>query len=333
VPNIAYRDGKRHVRTAIEIEDNALVETPIQYQRFKGRGLNEFVSLRTAKSCPFSCEFCAFPTRAGRYNYMAVDAVERELDRLREACGEATVSFLDDTFNVPKKRFRELLRMMIKKRYGFRWNSFYRSDHGDAETIELMKESGCQGVFLGTESGSNTILQAMNKSARREHYLDAIPRLREAGIITYASMIIGFPGETEETVAETVSLLETAAPDFFRAQLWYADPTTPVMEKKDRHGIEGSGFGWRHATMDATTAADIIEDMFRGVKHSTWLPQWGFELWSVFYLIRHGLTLERVKAFAAGFNAAVRTQLEAPSMRHLTDAEVVRLQEVVRERV
>src|SRR6185369_13411980 len=146
--------------------------------------------------------------------------------------------------------------------YGFRWNSFYRSDHGDPATIELMSEAGCEGVFLGIESGSDQMLERMNKASRRHDYLGALEVFNRTGIQTYASLILGFPGETEETIAETVSLIEEGRPTFYRAQLWYCDPITPIWERREELGIQGSAFNWSHDTMDWRTACEHIERIF-----------------------------------------------------------------------
>ena len=166
VDNIAYRSGEKYIRTAESIESNPLEENMVDYALFPSDEIGEFVSLRTAKSCPFSCAFCGFPQRAGKYKYESVELVEGELNRLRDIGTVTTLTFLDDTFNVPKERFKEILRMMIRNQYGFKWNSFYRSDHGDEEAIELMGKAGCEGVFLGVESGSDQMLLRMNKTAR-----------------------------------------------------------------------------------------------------------------------------------------------------------------------
>lgn len=309
IDNIAYLDGYEYVITRHAIESNSLEENMIDYTLFPQEDLGEFVSLRTAKSCPFSCSFCSFPTRAGKYTYLDVSMVEKELDAIHELGTVSTLTFLDDTFNVPKKRFQAILRMMIRNNYGFKWNSYYRSDHGDAETIELMKEAGCEGVFLGVESGSDYILEKMRKTARRHNYLDAIPRLRDAEITTHCNLIIGFPGETLETVQETIDFLETAQPDYYRAQLWYADPVTPIWQKREEYGIEGSAFSWKHNSMDSDTAIELVDRLFLDVENSLWLPQWGFELWSVFYLQRKGMTRPQIKEFVRSYNAIIRDKL------------------------
>jgi len=312
VDNIAYRIDDEYIVTQPSIESNPLEENPINYRLFSAEEIDEFVTLRTAKSCPFSCSFCGFPARAGSYKYVGVELVEQELNEIREIGGVTTLTFIDDTFNVPKARFKDVLRMMIRNNYGFKWNCFYRSDHGDEETIELMGKAGCEGVFLGVESGSDRMLELMNKTARRKDYVRAIPLLKAAGISTYASLIVGFPGETYETYRETVEFIETARPDFFRAQLWYSDPITPIWQQKEKLGIRGSAFNWSHHTMDSEMACDLIDNMFLCIENSIWLPQFGFEQWSTFYLQRKGMTLSQIKTFLKCFNAIIKQDLVQP---------------------
>lgn len=313
VENLVFRDGATMVQTPERTEDNSLAEDMVDYSLFPVAEYNGFASLRTAKSCPFACAFCAFPDRAGRYSYLPVELVEKELDAICRVGTVSTLTFIDDTFNVPKQRFKEIMRLMIRKGYGFRWNSYLRADHADEECVELMMRSGCEGVFLGVESGSDRILTAMNKTSRRADYLRVIPQLRAAGIISHANVIVGFPGETTDTVRETMELIETARPDFYRAQLWYCDPTTPVWRRREELQITGAAFSWSHPSMDAETAADWVERLFREVTGSTWLPQYGFEPWSLYYLQRRGMPLEQVKGFVRAFNAAVLAKLIDPS--------------------
>ena len=314
VDNIAYRKGDGYVFTKTSIESNPLEENAVRYELFGSEAIGQFVTTRTAKSCPFSCSFCGFPQRAGKYKYLNVDHVERELNAIRELGTVDTVTFIDDTFNVPKERFRELLRMMIRNNYGFKWNSFYRSDHGDERTIQLMAEAGCEGVFLGIESGSDKMLQLMTKTSRRKHYATAIPLLKKADISIYASFIIGYPGETEETVRESLSLIHETQPDFFRAQLWYCDPITPIWNRREEFGLKGSAFNWSHNTMDAQTACDIIDQIFLSVPQSDsiWMPQFGFEQWSVYYLQRKGMSMDQIKTFLRCFNAVIKQQMLDP---------------------
>ena len=315
INNLAFPDITRYVFTEQAVESNPLEDTPINYLEFQNHTRNEFLSIRTAKSCPFACAFCGFPARAGKYKFLDVSEVEQILNEIAAQGEITTLTLIDDTFNVPKARFKDILKMMIRNKYGFKWNAFYRCDHGDPETIELMAHAGCEGVFLGMESGSDTILKAMNKTVRRKDFLESIPLLRENGISSYASLIVGFPGETEDTVGETIELIERTRPDFFRAQLWYADPSTPVWENRETLGVRGKAFSWSHNTMDHHIACDLIDKMFLSVRGSIWLPQWGFEQWSVFYLQRKGMSEEQVKTCIKNFNSIIKAKLLNPRSR------------------
>jgi anaerobic magnesium-protoporphyrin IX monomethyl ester cyclase len=321
IHNLAYRNGERFIRTQRVPEANSLADNMVDYSLFDSRDLSTAISIRTAKSCPFSCSFCGFPERAGQYTYMSVDLVEKELNALNDL-GVSMVSFLDDTFNVPKQRFQEILRMMIRNRYDFKWNSFYRSDHGNEETIELMGKASCEGVFIGMESGSDVMLKAMNKTSRKHHYAAAIPRLRDAGVSTYASLIFGFPGETYETVRETIDFIEEMRPDFYRAQLWYADPITPIWKHREEVELQGMAFNWSHRTMDCQTACELIEEAMLAIRHSIWMPQYGFEQWSTFYLQRKGMSMDQIKTFVNCFNELVKDKVAGRS-RGRTDPRLL----------
>jgi radical SAM superfamily enzyme YgiQ (UPF0313 family) len=307
-----------------KVEDNPLEENPIDLALFRSDDLNRFFSLSTAKSCPYACLFCGFPSRAGEYRFIDVARVENYLDRLRDI-GVDTLTFLDDTFNVPKTRFKEILRMMIRNGYNFRWNSFYRSDQGDQETIELMAASGCEGVFLGIESASDQMLQKMNKTSRRKHYAAAIPLLRKNGIYTHANFIVGFPGETAETVQETLAFVKEYRPDTYKAQLWYADNTSPVWKKKDELKIQGMGFSWSHETMDSTEAARWVDYIYEQVTDSAFLPQEGFGMWSIFYLQRQGMSRRQVLSFLQGFSEAVLVKRRDPKQQEMPSQHVAKL--------
>ncbi|UCH96108.1 MAG: radical SAM protein, partial [Candidatus Aminicenantes bacterium] len=223
ITNIAYKKGKDYVITPATVEINPLEDNMIDYSLFPGEDLGEFVNLRISKGCPYTCSFCGFPLRARKYKYLSVDHIEKELDAIRDISTVKSIFFIDDTLNVPKKRFKDMLRMMIRKKYDFKWHCFFRCDQWDEETIELMKESRCEGVFLGLESVNDTLLKNMNKNVGKEVYRKTIPLFKKAGMIVFISTFVGFPGETAETFQETMDFLEETQPDFYRPQLWYCE--------------------------------------------------------------------------------------------------------------
>jgi radical SAM PhpK family P-methyltransferase len=297
VPNIAYiDDGKLH-RTKSLAENNSLDENHIDWRAFPDEALGATIQTRTARSCAFKCSFCNYPTRAGALTLASLDVIEKELDSMLELGNVQNVVFIDDTFNVPFSRFKDICRLMIKKKYPFNWFSYFRCSNSDEEAIELMAESGCKGVFLGIESGSPTILKNMNKSATVEKYSKGIEMLRRHDIMTFGSFILGFPGETDETVQETIDFIRTEKPDYYRVQMWYCEPGTPIQNERAKYNINGEGFVWNHKTMDSLEAMDHIDRMFLSITESVWLPQWSFDFWTIPYLIGRGVSMDGFKSF------------------------------------
>jgi radical SAM PhpK family P-methyltransferase len=298
VPNLAYFEGKELHRTKTVAENNSLDANFIDWKDFGGsRDLGATIQTRTARSCAFKCSFCNYPSRAGALTLLSIDVLERELDSILALGGVQNVVFIDDTFNVPFPRFKNLCRMMIRRKYPFNWFSYFRCSNSDQEAIDLMAESGCKGVFLGIEAGSPSILINMNKSATVERYAKGIEMLQHNGILTFGSFITGFPGETDETVQETIDFIRTTRPDYYRSQMWYCEPGTPIQNERKKYQIEGEGFVWSHATMDSMGAMDHIDRMFLAIDESVWLPQWSFDFWIIPYLMGKGISRERFREF------------------------------------
>lgn len=295
VPNIICREDGKLRKMPKQVEINSLDENFINWQTFADENLGPTVQTRTARSCAFSCSFCNYPARAGKLTLASLETIEKELDSLKRLGYMKNLVFIDDTFNVPLPRFKEICRLMIEKNYQFNWFSYFRCSNSDEEAIELLARSGCKGVFLGIESGSPMILKNMNKAATIEKYARGMELLHQYGVLTFASFILGFPGETEDTVRESVDFIKATRPDYYRAQLWYCEPGTPVDHQREQYGIEGEGFVWSHATMDSMEAMDHIDRAFLEIKESTWLPQWSFDFWTIPYLLGKGYSVEQFR--------------------------------------
>lgn len=309
IPNLAYFEKRELKRTSPFPENSSLDEYAINWRDFSNEPLGRTIQTRTARSCAFNCSFCNYPTRAGKLTLASVETVEKELDSMREIGSVQNVVFIDDTFNVPLPRFKELCRMMIKNNYRFNWFSYFRCSNSDDEAFDLMAESGCKGVFLGIESGSPTILKNMNKAATVEKYAVGIKQLHERGILTFGSFIIGFPGETAETVKETCDFIKAHKPTYYRAQSWYCEPGTPIDHQREKYGIDGDGFVWKHATMDSLEAMDQIDRLFLSIDNSQWLPQWSFDFWIIPYLHGRGISSNQFKEFMTAANKLLAMEI------------------------
>src|SRR5262249_38317403 len=106
VPNLYRRAGAGYARTEVSPEANPIEENMVDWSLFDSADTGRFVNVRTAISCPFTCAFCGFPEHAGKYQYASVERVEEQLDALRRYHPRVrSVTFTDDTFNVPPGRF------------------------------------------------------------------------------------------------------------------------------------------------------------------------------------------------------------------------------------
>ncbi len=315
IPNLAFREGGRFVLTPAERELNALYDNLIDYSLFPPDDVGSYVNVRITKGCPFTCSFCSFPLRTEKYDVSKLEYIERELNAIRDVGTVSGLFFVDDTANVPLQTFKDMMRMMIRQGYGFRWHCFFRADFCDAELVDLMARAGCQGVFLGLESANDQMLINMHKTPRKRHYLSSIPLFKKAGIKVFASLFFGFPGETYASAQETIEFLAETRPDFYRPLVWYCDPVTPIWRERDRYGIKGYHFSWSHDTMDVDTACDLVESCFFRFDTPVWVPDPGFNFVSLFLLQNRGMSFDQIETFLRSWNAVVRQQVLEPNRR------------------
>jgi p-methyltransferase len=298
IPNIIWRTGgggrEEFEATARAPEANDLESNGVDWASFDNDLYRHGVFLRTARSCPFSCAFCNYPGFAGRHVVMSVDAVIREMTALVKL-GVRDFAFVDDTFNVPLPRFKDLLRAMKHAGFEISWTSFLRCSNVDEEALDLMAESGCRRVFLGIESGDERVLRNMRKFANVERYIQSIKGLTSRGIETLASIIVGFPGETEATVQNTVELLQNSDTTYYTLQLYYHDPLAPIEGEREKYNIQGSGFSWSHSTMDWREAIGMKEAILDQVDRPYLLPLYGLSIWSLSYLYANSVHPDNFK--------------------------------------
>lgn len=298
IPNLTFsEDGwKTHTRTARQVESNDMSSNVVDWSLFPTDLIAPTVQTRTARSCAFKCAFCRYPVMAGSLDLVDLDVVERELDYF-QSVGTRYVLFIDDTFNIPEPRFKELCRRIIKKKYSFQWFSYFRCANADDECFDLMAQAGCRGVFLGIESGDQSVLRAMNKGAKVERYLYGVRELNKRGILTYASFIIGHPGETELTARNTVCFIEEAQPSFYCLESFFFDPKTPIGARAAEFQLQGAGYRWKHAGMDWRRAADLVEAGYQQIHNSTVLPLYSFDMWTFAYLLGVGFQQSTLEEF------------------------------------
>jgi len=160
-------------------------------------------SIIASRGCTHRCEYC-FDLFDHRYRIRSVGNVFGEINFLMGTYGVEHFSFQDDTMTVKKRWMNEFCDMYEKCEYDFRWSCTSRTDALDGPTFKRMRECGCTSVSFGIESGSQRILDSMNKKVKVEVAENALFDARSAGLRTPVSFIHGWPGETVDDMNATV---------------------------------------------------------------------------------------------------------------------------------
>jgi radical SAM superfamily enzyme YgiQ (UPF0313 family) len=176
-----------------------------------------------SRGCPHDCIFCTASKYYGKK--LRSRSPENIIDEVKEVKNRYAINNIvmwADTFTLNREFVVKVCRLFIKEKAGVRWMCNSRVDTVDPEMLKLMKESGCIGVSYGVESGNQKILDNIKKRVTLEQIENAIKWTQEAGMEAMAHVIFGLPGETKETIKETVDFLIRTSPDY--VQIYCATP-------------------------------------------------------------------------------------------------------------
>lgn len=220
---------------------------------FNPNALFPMVTITTSRGCPHQCIFCVYPqTMMGHaMRLRSVENVVAELENIVQSFPEIkAVFFEDDTFPANRKRCVEICRAMIEKEIKISWTANARADL-DYETMKVMKEAGCRCLCVGFESGSQLLLDNIKKRTKVEQMQDFMASARKAGILIHGCFMVGLPGETKDTMRETLDLALKLNPEsvqFYPVMVypgtaaydWYAERDL-IQSKKFSDWITPSG--------------------------------------------------------------------------------------------
>jgi len=185
-------------------------------------------SIITTLGCPFSCDFCSRPVFGSVLRLRNLDAVFEEIEQIR-LLGYDSLWIADDNFTLNLPYLKEFCRHMAGRKIN--WSCLSRVTGIDAGTARLMKEAGCQRVYLGLETGSQATLQLMNKKATLEEGINAVHQFRTAGIEVAAFFIVGYPGETVSSIEETFRLALTLPLDYISFNVPFPLPGSKLFDR------------------------------------------------------------------------------------------------------
>ncbi len=162
----------------------------------------------TSRGCPASCSFCSSPRFWGKgLRFRSPRSIVEEIRFIRDRYGLIYFSLRDDTFTADRERVVEFCRLLLREKVYILWNCQSRVNAVDEDVLLWMKRAGCECVQFGVESGSPRILKELGKRISPEQVKKAALAVRRAGIQLSVYLITGVPGETEEDLKETLTLL------------------------------------------------------------------------------------------------------------------------------
>ena len=254
VEGITFRKNGRIVRTPNRPFIQNLDELP--YPAYHYFDLNKYqffgtnvLPILTSRGCPFQCAYCVSSRMVGKgFRARDPNLVVDELEWLRDVQGAGAFSFYDDAFTYDQKRAIRICEEIRKRNIGVPWDCQARVDQISKEVLAKMRAADCQLVSFGAESGCQHILDAVNKRTTIEQNEKAIRLAKDIGLSVAMSVIIGYPGETADTLEQTFSFIRRTEPDYV-----YLCLATPYPGTALRRALEDLGWSmsadWSHYDM------------------------------------------------------------------------------------
>lgn len=180
------------------------------------------ITVLSSRGCPYACSFC-FKGIVGRsYHQRSPENIVTELKQVYETYKIRNFYFIDDLFTIDVKRLEKILDYFIDQRLDFRWRCLARVDRVTPDLLKKMYRAGCRQIHYGIESGNEEVLRRTAKHINLQQVRDAISWTEEAGIRSKGYFILGLPGDTEETMQETIEF--AASLDLTEAMFSIATP-------------------------------------------------------------------------------------------------------------
>ncbi|MBI4188771.1 MAG: B12-binding domain-containing radical SAM protein [Chloroflexi bacterium] len=252
VPGIAYRENRqdplgkatdtvftppRPMRTDLDSVAFPLRRL-LPNQQYIRSGQSRFgrsvTSVITTRGCPFHCEFCSNAVFGVSYRQRSPKNVVDEVEEVL-SLGYDYIHFADDVFTLKRDRLSGIIEEIKSRKLRFKWECLSRVDSLDLETARAMRDAGCERMFFGIESANESVLKLMGKKITLANAQKAVDIASQAGIRTGAFFIVGYPGETDDTVLETVRFASSLPLDYLSFTMPYPLPGTALFERvKDR---------------------------------------------------------------------------------------------------
>jgi radical SAM superfamily enzyme YgiQ (UPF0313 family) len=241
IPGLAFRlpdNTIHHTPPRSKIKDLELLPLPARYKIDLQQYLDVWkqahgkstISISTQRGCPYTCRWCSTAVYGQSYRRRSPEAVADEMALLQQQYLFDAIWFVDDVFTVSHKWLYQFQEVLAQKNLRIPFECITRADRLDEEILQVLYECGCHRVWIGAESGSQRILDAMDRRVEAIQAQNMMQAARRAGIETGTFIMLGYPGETEVDIVETVRHLRRGNPDFFTITVAYPIKGTKLYE-------------------------------------------------------------------------------------------------------
>jgi len=195
-------------------------------------------NMSIARGCPFNCAFCEIKQLWGTTcRAFSPKRVFDEINHLMASYGTKGIYFINDNFTIRKKETAELCALIKKNKLDIEWVCDTRVDLVSRELLKEMKAAGCKTIWFGGESGSQRILDKLNRGVTLEQTERALKMCKEEGIQTACSFLLGIPGETEADMKATFKFARKLDPDWCRFNVFVAVPGSALYDEVMEKGL------------------------------------------------------------------------------------------------
>jgi hopanoid biosynthesis associated radical SAM protein HpnJ len=248
--------------------------------------LHPYVSLYTTRGCPAQCTFCLWPqTLSGHpWRKRSSDDVAAEMAKAKQLWPDVKEFFFDDdTFNIQKARTIELCAKL--KPLGLTWSCTSRVTT-DFETLKAMKEAGCRLLIVGYESGDPQIRKNIKKGATVERARQFTKDCHKLGLVIHGDFILGLPGETRETINNTIAFAKELDVETIQVSVAHAYPGTELYDYAVKNGfmvstskmVDEGGHQLAHIQYPGLPADVILSEVHRFYDEYYFRPKAAFRI-------------------------------------------------------
>ncbi len=197
------------------------------------------ISVSTMRGCPYTCKWCSRAVYGGTYRRRSANLVAQELKSIKNIYNPDRIWFVDDVFTISHKWLAQFVEAVKNNDAIIPYEAITRADRLNAEVLQLLKESGCERIWIGAESGSQKIIDAMDRRVDVMQVRSMIKLAKQVGIEAGTFLMVGYPGETKSDIKKTIEHLTDSQPDFYTLTIAYPiKGTTLYNEVANRLTIE-----------------------------------------------------------------------------------------------